>query len=77
MHLCRDKTKEQLVKNIKITNTELSREEIEEKIDSGDTTIFTSILQVTFSPSLSLSIYLSPVNTELTWEHIEENISSP
>jgi len=43
----RDKTKEQLVKNIKITNTELSREEIEEKIDSGDTTIFTSILQET------------------------------
>ena len=44
--IVRDKTKKQLVTNIKITGTELTNEQIEEKIDAGDLTGFTSILQV-------------------------------
>jgi len=43
----RDKTKKQLVNNIKITGCELTNEQIEEKIDSGDLTGFSSILQET------------------------------
>ena len=46
IYLFRDKTKENLVKNIKITGTNLTNEEIEEKIDSGDLAAFSSILQV-------------------------------
>lgn len=43
----REKAKEALAKNIKITNSKLSQEEIEEKIDSGDVSVFSSaIIQV-------------------------------
>merc|ERR1712168_1185892 len=42
----RDKTKKQLVNNIKITGCELTNEQIEEKIEAGDLT-FTTILQET------------------------------
>ena len=45
--LIRDKAKTALVKNIKITNSNLTDEEIEEKIDKGDASAFSSaILQV-------------------------------
>jgi len=43
----RDKTKKQLVNNIKITGCQLSNEQIEEKIDAGDLTGFSTILQET------------------------------
>ena len=45
----RERAKEALAKNIKITNSKLSQEEIEEKIDSGDVSVFSSaIIQVSF-----------------------------
>jgi len=44
----REKVKKELARNIKITNNNLSQEEIEEKIDKGDISIFSSgIIQET------------------------------
>jgi len=40
----RERAKEALAKNIKITNSKLSQEEIEEKIDSGDVSVFSSAI---------------------------------
>jgi hypothetical protein len=45
--VCRDRTKAALVKNIKITNNQLTDEQIEEKIDNNDISVFSSaIIQV-------------------------------
>jgi hypothetical protein len=46
-HCVRDRTKAALVKNIKITNNQLTDEQIEEKIDNNDISVFSSaIIQV-------------------------------
>ena len=43
----REKTKDALAKNIKITSAHLTTEEIDEKLDKGDISVFSSaIIQV-------------------------------
>ena len=46
----RDKAKEALARNIKITNNNMTQEEIEEKLDKGDISVFSSaIIQVSLN----------------------------
>ena len=41
----RERVKKELAKTVKITNFQLTQEEIEEKIDAGDVTVFSSIIK--------------------------------
>jgi len=43
----RERVKKELAKTVKITNFQLTQEEIEEKIDAGDVTVFSSIIKET------------------------------
>merc|ERR1719509_662705 len=43
----RERVKKELAKTVKITNFQLTQEEIEEKIDAGDVTVFSSIMKET------------------------------